>query len=277
MSNGFPSGYFMVKSVGAQRVLDVEGKGTADGNPVIAYPILESSVVEGFRNPFHDNQVFFIDETGALCSKASGHAIDIQDGLLVLRRRRPMTQPFPNAYSHPLPRFQYYPSTGYISALFSADPNALLSRSTGQMGATSPASPADWRAKRYILTCVPKRAERTFADDAAEFINTTATAITTPFTKMFSPNPPTSPRGSQVTADQVAQGDIDLREDETLDFDRAPHEEQDDSRDPLRTVKLVELFGKEDENDRLLSDQARVRRQWEVIPILKEKMRTIQD
>ena len=47
MSNGFPSGYFIIKSVGAQRVLDVQGKGTADGNPVIAYPELESSWVEG--------------------------------------------------------------------------------------------------------------------------------------------------------------------------------------------------------------------------------------
>jgi hypothetical protein len=37
----------MIKSVGAKRVLDVEGKGTADGNPIIAYPELESSLVEG--------------------------------------------------------------------------------------------------------------------------------------------------------------------------------------------------------------------------------------
>jgi WD repeat-containing protein 23 len=139
------------------------------------------------------------------------------------------------------------------------------------MGSSSPTSPVDWRAKRYILTCIPKRAGRTFVDDAAQLINTTATAITTPFTRLFSP---TSPRNA-VTADEVAEGDIDLREDETLDIDRAPHEEQDDSPDPLRVVKLVELFGKEDENDQRLSDKARIRRQWEVIPILKEKTRTL--
>lgn len=270
MSNGFPAGYFMVKSVGSQRVLDVQGKGTADGNPVIAYPELESSLVEGFRNTFHDNQVFFIDETGALCSKASGHAIDIEDGSLVLRRRRPMTQPFPNAYSHPLPRFQYYPSTGYISVLFSADPNALLSRSTGQIDSRANTEAVDWRAKRYVLACLPRRASRTFVDDAAEFIGTTATKIASPITRLFSP---VGPR-STVTADEVAEGQIDLREEETLDIDRAPHEEQDDSPDPVRIVRLVELFGKEDENDQQLSPKARVRRQWQVVPILKEKTRT---
>jgi len=269
MSNGFPSGCFVIKSIGSQRVLDVQGKGTADGNPVIAYPELESSWVEGFRNPIHDNQVFFIDETGALCSKASGHAIDIQDGFLVLRRRRPMTQPFPNEYSHPLPRFQYFPSTGYISVLFSADPNSLLSRNTGQMNPTS--SPVDWRSKRYIVTCLPKRAERTFVDDAADFLSNTATTIATPFTRLFSPASPTL---SPVTADDVAEGQIELRVDETLDIDRAPHEELDDSPDPVRIVKLIELYGKEDETDQRLNEKARSKRQWQVIPILKAKMRT---
>src|ERR1700744_3239425 len=117
-----------------------------------------------------------------------------------------MTHPFPNAYSHPLPRFQYYPSTGYISVLFSADPNALMSRGTDQLESRMNSQSVDWRAKRYVLTCIPKRAPRTLVDDETEFINATATKIASPITRFFSPIGPRS----TITADEVAQGQIDL-------------------------------------------------------------------
>ena len=90
----------------------------------------------------HTQQLFFIDETGALCSKHSGHAIDISgknisrcscvyplcllpllDGMLVLRHRRPITHPYPNRYSHELPRFSYDPVSGNISIAFTSDPS----------------------------------------------------------------------------------------------------------------------------------------------------------
>lgn len=38
-----------------------------------------SSLAEaGFRDPNANNQVFFVDTAGALCSRSSGHAVDIE-------------------------------------------------------------------------------------------------------------------------------------------------------------------------------------------------------
>ena len=43
--------------------------------------------------------------------------------MLVLRHRRPITHPYPNRYSHELPRFSYDPVSGNISIAFTSDPS----------------------------------------------------------------------------------------------------------------------------------------------------------
>ena len=43
---GFPQGYFMLRSLGTDRVLDVAQGLTADGTPVILWPMNETSLVE---------------------------------------------------------------------------------------------------------------------------------------------------------------------------------------------------------------------------------------
>ena len=97
---GFPPGYFIIRSVATGRLLDVAHNELSDGAEVISWPEMESSLVEGefatsqsryssgyswallgFRKPEADNQVFFIDTTGALCSRQSGHAIDVEGDL----------------------------------------------------------------------------------------------------------------------------------------------------------------------------------------------------
>ena len=47
MSTGFPSGYFLIKSVGTERLLDIELNSEKDGTEVIAWPETETSLVEG--------------------------------------------------------------------------------------------------------------------------------------------------------------------------------------------------------------------------------------
>jgi DDB1- and CUL4-associated factor 11 len=66
-----------------------------DGTEVVLWPEKESSLVEGtygmtldvmmyssdiigMRIPESNNQVFFIDTSGALCSRSSGHALDVE-------------------------------------------------------------------------------------------------------------------------------------------------------------------------------------------------------
>jgi len=264
-STGFPSGCFLIKSVQTERLLDVKANGSADGTQVIVYPEQEKSWVESFRDPSRDNQVFFVDETGALSSKASGHAIDVQDGSLVLRHRRPITVPFPNGYSHPLPRFAYNAASGQISVTFSIDPSQLTTNPTPTTSATQN---DNWSSKVYILTTVPLRKQNTAVEDASEFITNTASILTSPITRLWGP---ASPRSS-ITADDISRGDFDLREDETMELDRAAHEELDDSNDLAREVQILAL-----NNDRALdvmSDAARRRTHWQIIPILREKVRT---
>lgn len=48
--------------------------------------------------------------------------------MLVLRHRRPITHPYPNKYSHDLPRFGYDPVSGNISIAFISDPSYPDSR-----------------------------------------------------------------------------------------------------------------------------------------------------
>lgn len=43
---GFPRGYFMLRSIGAERVLDVTEGFKGDGTPIILWPVTESSLVD---------------------------------------------------------------------------------------------------------------------------------------------------------------------------------------------------------------------------------------
>ena len=45
-NNGFPPGYFVVRSVACNRLLDIDSDSSEDGADVILYPESESSLVE---------------------------------------------------------------------------------------------------------------------------------------------------------------------------------------------------------------------------------------
>ncbi|KZP20524.1 hypothetical protein FIBSPDRAFT_535684 [Athelia psychrophila] len=87
------------------------------------------------------SQIFFIDNSGALCHAASGLAIDIIDDVPVLRRRRPVSGR-PNPWSHPLPEFSFVNSQ--IRVKFLSDPS--LPSCTDDM------YPDDsWATKNFVL------------------------------------------------------------------------------------------------------------------------------
>lgn len=123
-TTGFPPGYFVIRSVATDRLLDVTMDDIEDGTEIGLWPEKEKSLVEsqfqlyllwwfnslinlvvkpetGFRDPETNNQVsmsqwtlkitvnperlnsgigqvFFIDTSGALCSRSAGHAIDVE-------------------------------------------------------------------------------------------------------------------------------------------------------------------------------------------------------
>jgi len=267
--HGFPPGYFIIKSVASSRVLDVAGDAIEDGTDVLLWVEKEKSLVESFRDPDANNQVFYIDTSGALCSRASGHAIDVQDGKLVLRHRRPVSYPYPNAYSHPPPRFVYSPQTEEISVAFECDPSYP----------PPSAHPSEaWKNKRYLLTSIPLRKPRTIIDDASEFLTT---AIASPFTglsNMFSGatnNGENNERESLpplAEPDAVFDGEIDLKEDEVVEEERGEEGEVDDSPDLSRKVAVVGIPVTEAEET--LSRKAKARRTWMVIPLRRVNART---
>ncbi|KAF8167488.1 hypothetical protein B0H34DRAFT_682029 [Crassisporium funariophilum] len=256
-TSGFPAGYFIVRSVGSNRLLDVTRDDIEDGTEIALWPEKEKSLVESFRNPETNNQVFFIDTSGALCSRSAGHAIDVEDERLVLRHRRPVSLPFPNAYAHPPPKFSYSAKTGEITVHFTCDPSYPPPGSSSQA----------WQSKTYLLTSIPMRKPRTLIDDASDFI---ASSILTPISFLTGAPPP-----SPARPDAVFNGDIDLTEDELVEEERGDEAEVDDAATWGRRVRVVGVQKKEkDMMDLLLSEKVRNRRRWVVTPLRTGNART---
>ncbi len=209
-------------------------------------------------------KVFFIDTNGVLCARASGHALDVEgqsfpsstyllpeyitihlcvtDGRLVLRHRRPMTQPYPNAYSHPLPRFRYQGDTGRITVEFENDPEF--------------AGDTAWRAKTFYLTALPRPRPRTLLDDATDVL---ASAFRAPLSLFGNPSTP--------APDSIAAGTDDtfnLRQEEVEERDRGEDAEADDDPAHDRAVRVIGLTRQEHLE---LGDKTWARRQWEVLPL----------
>ncbi|KAG8900615.1 Elongation factor 2 [Tulasnella sp. 403] len=213
LNTGFPGGYFIIRSMATDKLLDVARGENNDGTEVLLWTESESSLVEeALLN------VFFLDYTGALCSKIAGLPVDVEDGNLVLRRHRPVTWPFPNAYSHPLPRFSYDRSTGIIRLAFACDPMYPTSTS---------ASSGAWRERDYILSALPRRRPKTFLENTSSFFSTTASKLTL--------NPFGGPVASTSTT-EVQKGDYDLKDDEVMEEERAQEEGDDDSPDHERKI-----------------------------------------
>ncbi|KZV99025.1 hypothetical protein EXIGLDRAFT_726508 [Exidia glandulosa HHB12029] len=246
---GFPMGYFMIRSKTSDRVWDVETGSHDDSTEVILWPCRETSRVSTMRDHTTDNQVFFIDTEGALCSKASGHAIDVEGGKLVLRHRRPVTLPFPNAYSHPLPLFEYL-SDGAIAVRF-------------------PVSSSAPRDREFLVAALPSRRPRTILDNVADTLTSAATTVLfapLSLTGLASPGPSQT---SHATVDEIEGAEFTLQEHELADEDVVNEEDADDNPERVRHLRVFQKDPRA-----ALGPQARARRQWEIVPILREKVQT---
>lgn len=194
------------------------------------------------------------------------------DGHIVLRRHRPMTFPFPNAYSHLLPRFAYDSSTGNIHVRYSSDPSyPPPSTAPSTPSADKPSALASgmhhpstaWRERQYLVSSIPKRKPPSVFDNAAQF-----------FTGAVSLIVPSTP----VPRTQEEEGEFDLRENEIVEEERPVESEVDDSPDIHRDICVLSLplysqSGSETGVETLGggSSKARERRRWEILPITKGK------
>ncbi|KAH6917119.1 hypothetical protein BKA70DRAFT_1367634 [Coprinopsis sp. MPI-PUGE-AT-0042] len=275
--SGFPPGFFVIKNSANGKVLDVDSRTVEDGAEVHLWPEKEKSLVEGMRDPESDHQVFFIDSSGVLCSRYSGHAIDIEGDSLFLRHRRPITFPYPNKFSHPPPKFRYDARSGEISVHFDWDSNEPSEGSSSSNSASASAqAPRASRSlpavnssneTKYILTAIPKRKPRTILDDASDFFTNT---IRNPMSFLGASQAPlTKP-------EDVFNGSIELDDDDVLENERGEEAEVDDSPELARRVRVIAVDPTEDLEFKSLAmnEQKRKRRTWDVYPIRKANART---
>ena len=173
----------------------------------------------------------------------------------MIRHRKPVTYPFPNAESHPLPRFAYHPDTREITVTFAYDPAypAPPTRRDSTSGV--------WKTKTYYLSSVPVRKPPTLLDNASVLINSAVAGGMSFF----------GSTKTNATPDQVFDGQIDLNESEIAEQDRNEAEEIDDSPDWLRPVKAISLTAEEATS---ATEKAKLRRQWEILPLRHTKRLT---
>ncbi|THV01434.1 hypothetical protein K435DRAFT_655451 [Dendrothele bispora CBS 962.96] len=240
-TNGFPEGYFVIRSAATGRIWDVSSDSKDDGTEIILWPEKDTSLVDGRRNKSAENQVFFIDTSGALCSRDSGHAVDIEGDKLVLRHRRPVISPYPNSYSHPPAKFVFSKeSGGEIQIQFEFDPS---------YPPPSAAPSEAWKEKTFLLTAIPKRK---------------------PKGKMLS----SLFGGSHSsTADDLAKSGIDLADNEILDEDLGEEGEVDDSPDTGRDIRMLAITDKK-KRDKHLLEKTKMRRTWQIIKLRNSDART---
>jgi DDB1- and CUL4-associated factor 11 len=153
-------------------------------------------------------------------------------------------QPYPNAYSHPLPQFRYNGRTGRITVEFQHDPAFA--------GGTA------WSAQTFYVTALPRRRPRSLLDGATDALTSVFRA---PLSLLGVPAPPV------MAQDPMAAGTDDtfnLREDEVEEQDRGEDAEVDDDPAHDRAVRVIGLMSEE---HRELNDKAWVRRQWELLPL----------
>ncbi|KAK0456165.1 hypothetical protein EV421DRAFT_1895420 [Armillaria borealis] len=260
-TNGFPDGYFIIRSAATKRLLDVACDDIEDGTELLLFPEKEKSLVERTQRlttrhaSVANVEVFYIDTSGALCSRSSGHALDIEGDRLVLRHRRPISLPFPNSYSHPLPKFSYDLQTKEIHVNFSCDPAYPLPSAFHSNA---------WKEKTYLLAAIPLRKPRTIIDDASQFIHSALTSSLSLFQS-------TSPTHS--TPEEVYKSGVDLGEDEVVEEERGEEGEVDDSPEPSRKVRMLSVVDATVEDESLV-EKARNRRRWQIEPLRIANKRT---
>jgi len=251
-SLGFPNGYFVIRNISNGRLWDVSGNLKADGTMVHLFREKEYSLVESLRDPDADNQLFFIDYTGALCSKPTGNAVDVEDDRLVLRYRRPMRMPFPNSYSHPIPRFAYDPSTGHLQVRFVCDPSYPPPTENPSLG---------WKEKQYLVTAVPMPKPPSLFANTSRFLASATSRIT-----RSTERDPSSDTGAFA-----------LRHDEVLEEERVDDEVDDDSPEHRRDMRIIAIPLSANELVEAgtgIGRRTRERRRWEIIPLHRERTRT---
>ncbi|KAA1136821.1 hypothetical protein PGTUg99_003772 [Puccinia graminis f. sp. tritici] len=260
-SHRFPSGLFVLRNRSSLKVLDVSGASTLVGTPVIAYNPKRPTLVNGDLLHKENNQLFFLDWHGCLCSASAGLRVDVSEEYgLVLTKPQPILSR-PTRASHPPAEFRYDPMTRTIGVEFKHDPTY----SNATMG--------EIHSVNYLLEVQPMSSGST-RKPSSSIINSPfpleklsewfpfSTAKSTPSSSVQACS-----SSSPVTGRRSMNGSsLDEREEEEEE-----DPDLDDSPDPARVVRVVSVApGWREKFPSSGTPEARkwAKRQWDIASII---------
>ena len=118
-----------------------------------------------------------------------------------------------------------------------------------------------WKEREYILTSVPQARPKSFLENTSNFFASAVSKI--PLGPAFG-----APAVASSSA-HINTGEFDLRQEEIMEEERAAEEEADDSPEPAREVKMLNLPLGSLEKEK--NTMAAERRKWDVIPVLANR------
>ncbi|KAK0233524.1 hypothetical protein IW262DRAFT_1452053 [Armillaria fumosa] len=255
-TNGFPDGYFIIRSAATKRLLDVACDDIEDGTELLLFPEKEKSLVERTqRLTTRHASVVCIEATlicaivsPARCFTSTHLALCVQgplDMLLILK----VTVWF--CAIADLSLFHFLIHTLILSQNSSYPPPSAFHSNA-------------WKENTYLLTAIPLRKPRTILDDASQFIHSALTSSLS----LFQATSPT-----QSTPEDVYKSGVDLGEDEVVEEERGEEGEVDDSPEPSRKVRMLSVVSATMEDESLV-EKARNRRRWQIEPLRIASKRT---
>ncbi|OAV93532.1 hypothetical protein PTTG_00851 [Puccinia triticina 1-1 BBBD Race 1] len=259
----FPSGLFVLRNRSSLKVLDVSGAGTQVGTPVIAYSPKRPTLLHGDLFHKENNQLFFVDWHGCLCSASSGLRVDVgEDYRLVLSKPQPILSR-PTRESHPPAQFRYDPMTRTIEVKFMHDPtysNATMEE-INSVDYLLEVQPVSFGSSRKSYSSTPFPLEK-----LSEWF-----PFATKSTTSTSNNQACSSSSPVVGRIPTDRSSLDIaEEEEDSDLDNSP--------DPARAVRVVSVApGWREKFPSSGTPEARrwAKRQWDIASILVQPARPL--
>jgi len=253
-SLNLPSGYFMLRNRANGKVLDVRQGKAAIGTEIILYTRKDVHFSEGSLSDPRNNQLFFLDWNGHLCSVCHGLYVDVIDGKPCLAVPTPIAQ-IATRNSHPPPTFKLDPITCTLHVFHGSAATDSI-----------------------ILEAVPQRAET--SNQPANVWSAVTDKVSGFFTSPFSgglskalPPLPIVPNPGSAAGSSIFQQSREGLEDEIED-------NEDSSSSPMRDLRTICLPNNWREKlpqslfiERSLrahatnSERNWLRRQWDVLPV----------
>lgn len=138
---GFPTGRFRIRAAGLNHYWTSRWYTAAEGN----FICLWGGFNKHWSAVYYNSQIFFMNCAGHLCIEG-GLELDVSGSSIIMTGERQRTEPWPNPWSHPLPKFLYAAESKTITVKFYSDP--LVSDKW-------PRPEREWKDKEFAVAMTP--------------------------------------------------------------------------------------------------------------------------